>query len=196
MNTHKTITKSILPLLLVMGLVGVTQAQNITNTMTGTAQLVDNITIDPGEGDDASVDFGQVLTNVTSPIFLDPKGANNQNVSGEASIGVFKVGGSPGTSVTIGYTAVVAMTGETGGNTYGLSWQPALSYDQSNPASASSSSSLGQSESLTLNANDLHLYIGGHLFETGGDFLVPFANNGAPTPDTYSGDVTITVTIN
>lgn len=179
-----------------MGLVGVTQAQDITNTMTGTAQLVDNITIDPGEGDDASVDFGQVLTNVTSSIFLDPKEANNTNVSGDASIGVFKVGGSPGTSVTIGYTAVVAMTGETVGNTYGLSWQPALSYNQDNPALPGNSLSLTQGQNLNLNSNDLHLYIGGNLFETGGDTFTPFANNGAPTPDTYSGDVTITVTIN
>jgi len=194
MNTHKTITKSILPLLLVMGLVGVTQAQDITNTMTGTAQLVDNITIVPGEGDDATVDFGQVLTNVTSAIFLDPKGNNNTNVSGEASIGVFKVGGSPSTSVTIGYTPIVTMAGATVGNTYGLSWVPALSYDQSN-SSASVSSDLTQGQSLNLNANDLQLFIGGNLVETSGDISSPFAN-GAPTPDTYSGDVTITVTIN
>lgn len=179
-----------------MGLVGVTQAQDITNTMTGTAQLVDNITIDPGEGDDASVDFGQVLTNVTSAIFLDPKGVNNTNVSGEASIGVFKVGGSPSTSVSIGYTADVAMAGAIGSNSYALSWLPALSYDQSNPASASGSSDLANGQSLNLNANDLHLYIGGNLVETGGDISSPFANNGAPTPDTYSGVVTITVTIN
>lgn len=195
MNTHKTITKSILPLLLVMGLVGMVQAQDITNTMTGTAQLVDNITIDPASGDSATVNFGQVLTNVTSAIFLDPKGVNNTNVSGDASIGVFKVGGSPGTSVTIGYTADVAMTGATGGNTYGLSWLPALSYDQSNPASASGSSDLTQSQSLNLNANDLHLFIGGNLVGQGGSVGSPWSG-GAPTPDTYSGDVTITVTIN
>ena len=194
MNTHKTITKSILPLLLVIGLVGVTQAQDITNSMTGTAQLVNNITINPGEGDDATVNFGQVLTNVTSAIFLDPKEQNNTNVSGNASIGVFKVGGSPGTNVTIGYTADVTMAG-TGANSYGLSWLPALSYDQTSPFSAGSSSDLSQGQSLNLNANDLHLFIGGNLVETGGDITTPF-NGGAPTPDTYSGNVTITVTIN
>jgi hypothetical protein len=188
--------KSILPLLLVIGMVGAAQAQSVNNTMTGTAQLVDNITIDPATGDSASVDFGQVLTNVTSAIFLDPKGVNNTNVSGDASIGVFKVGGSPSTSVTIGYTEDVGMTGATGGNTYALSWLPALTYNQSNPASASGSSALTDGQSLNLNANDLHLYIGGNLVETGGDISSPFANNGAPTPDTYSGDVTSTVTIN
>lgn len=177
-----------------MGLVGVTQAQDITNTMTGTAQLVNNITINPGEGDDATVNFGQVLTNVTSAIFLDPKEQNNTNVSGNASIGVFKVGGSPGTNVTIGYTADVTMAG-TGANSYGLSWLPALSYDQTSSAAANSSSGLSLGQSLNLNANDLHLFIGGNLVETGGDITTPF-NGGAPTPDTYSGNVTITVTIN
>lgn len=184
-----------MPLLLVIGMVGAAQAQSVNNTMTGTAQLVDNITIDPATGDSASVDFGQVLTNVTSAIFLDPKGVNNTNVSGDASIGVFKVGGSPSTSVTIGYTANVTMAGQTGGNSYGLSWLPALSYDQSSSASASGSSDLTQGQSLNLNSNDLHLFIGGNLVGAGGSVDSPFSN-GAPTPDTYTGDVTITVTIN
>lgn len=194
MNTYKTIIKSILPLLLVMGMVGAAHAQSVNNTMTGTAQLVDNISINPATGDSATVDFGQVLTNVNSAIFLDPRGQSNTNVGSSASIGVFKIGGSPGTSVTVGYTTIVPMSGDDVGNTYDLSWVPKVTFNQ-NGAAGSSSADLANGAEINLNANDLNLFIGGNLVKTGGNVGTPFAG-GTPTPDTYSGDITITVTIN
>ena len=177
-----------------MGMVGAAHAQSVNNTMTGTAQLVDNITIDPATGDSASVDFGQVLTNVTSAIFLDPTGANNTNVGTSASIGVFKIGGSAGTKVSIGYDNTVTMSGDNDSNNT-IDWLPVITFDQSSPMSQSGSSSLTNGQNINLNANDLHLFIGGNLVETGGNVSTPWAG-GAPTPDIYSGDVTITVTIN
>lgn len=194
MNTYKTIIKSILPLLLVMGMVGAAHAQTVNNTMTGTAQLVDNITIDPATGDSASVDFGQVLTNVTSAIYLDPKGENNTNVGSSASIGVFKIGGSAGTKVSINYNETVTMSGDNNSSNT-IHWLPAITYDQSSPMSQSGSSSLTNGQNINLNANDLRLFIGGNLVETDGDVSTPWAG-GAPNPDIYSGDITITVTIN
>lgn len=195
MKSHTTKIKTILSLFVVIGMVGALQAQSVSNTMTGTATLVNNITINPGEGDDATVDFGQVLTNVTSAIFLDPTGAASTNVTSEASVGVFKVGGSPGTSVTIGYDTNVAMSGAAVDNTYALSWVPKVTFDQSNPVSQSGSADLANGDVINLNANDLNLFIGGNLVETSGNVANPF-NGGAPTPDTYSGNITITVTIN
>lgn len=194
MKSHTTKIKTILSLFVVIGMVGALQAQSVSNTMTGTATLVNNITINPGEGDDATVDFGQVLTNVTSAIFLDPEDEASTNVTSEASVGVFKVGGSPGTSVTIGYDTNVAMSGATGGNTYALSWVPKVTFNQ-NGAAGSSSADLANGAEINLNANDLNLFIGGNLVGSGGTVDNPFAG-GTPTPDTYSGNITITVTIN
>lgn len=196
MKKYVTVTKTILPLFVVVGMVGALQAQSVSNTMTGTAQLVNNITINPGSGDSASVDFGQVLTNITSAIFLDPKDPANSstNVGASASIGIFKVGGSPGTSVTVDYTTNVPMAG-TSGNPYVLNWVPKVTFDQSNPVSQSGSADLADGTQINLNANDLHLFIGGNLVDASGDIDDPFSG-GTPTPDTYSGDITIEITIN